>query len=297
MRLRRILLVIGIGVVALIAFVVSGTGTGVDARTHAGLSANGAADVANASAHLEESIVRVEHDGETRFPIHLSNTAEATLVVGGSDALNITITMTDANGDGVIPLEFQAGPVGPNAVHLWAVDGGDDYESVALGPDDAIPAGEYDLDVYAGDGVSGEPSDVGTLVIAAPSEPPEATIEGAPVTLAPQDGQTISGTSELDADRNVTVRLRSSGENPFLLSNQVSVGEGGDFSATFDLSDVRAPTNATATVTVDGETIAEAQVAVEAARTQTETGGQPGFGVGIAMVALAGLAIGLSGRD
>lgn len=297
MRLRRLLLVIGIGVVALVAFVVSGAGVGIDEGAHASPDANSAADLANASAQLESSIVRVEHDGETRFPIHLSNTSDATLVVGGSDALNITITMTDGNGNGMVPLEFQAGAVGPNAVHLWAVDEEDDYDSVTLGPDTAIPAGEYDLDVYAGHGVSGEPSDVGTLVVEAPAEPPEATIEAAPVALEPRDGQTISGTSELDAGRTVTVRLRSTGENPFLMTNQVSVGEGGDLSATFDLSDVSAPANATASVTVDGETIAEAQVEVEAESTETETGGQPGFGVGIAMVVLAGLTIGLSRRN
>lgn len=299
MRLRRLLLVIGIAAVALTAFVVAGAGTGFDHGNQDRIGSDGAtaAQMTNASAQLGQSIVRVEQDAETAVRIELTGTSEATIVLGGTETLNITNTVTDSNGDGVVALEFDAGGVGPQATHFHPADDGDDYGTLRAGPDTAIPVGEYDIDVYAGHGISGEPSDVGTLVVSAPTEPPEASIGGAPVTLNPQEGQTITGTSELDAGRNVTVRLRSSGENLFLLTNQVSVGEGGDFSASFDLSDVSAPANATATVLVDGETLVEAQVDVVEESGATSSGGQPGFGVGVAVATLAGIGIGLASRD
>jgi|GEM_PF-6748669 len=285
MQLRRLLLVIGIGAVALVAFAVSGAGAGLEDATLDGMDSDeaSAATGENASAQLGESIVRVEQDEETTVRIHLADTAKGTIVVGGTDALNITNTVTDSNGDGVVALEFDAGGVGPQATHFHPANDGDDYGTLWAGPDGAIPVGEYDIDVYVGHGVGGEPSDVGTLVISEPAPPPEASFDSTPVTLDTQANQTVSGTTELDEGRNVTIRLRSAGDSPFLMSNQVSVGESGDFSAAFDLSDVSAPANATAVVSVDGETMAQAQVDVVEESGSTSSGGQPGFGVGVGM--------------
>lgn len=298
MRIRRLLLAIGIGAIALVAFAVAGAGTGLEDASLDGIDSNEAsgATAENASAQLGESIIRVEQDEETTVRIQLTGTAEATIVVGGTDALNITNTVTDSNGDGVVALEFDAGGVGPQATHFHPADDGDDYGTLWAGPDAAIPVGEHDVDIYLGHGVSGEPTDVGTLVVSEPTAPPEASFDDGPLTLQPDENQTLSGTTALEAGREVTVRLRSSGDSPFLLSNQVSVEEGGEFSATFDLSDVSAPANATAVVSVDGELVAEAPVGVVEQSESTSSAGQPGYGLGISLVTIAGIALVLTRR-
>lgn len=116
------------------------------------------------------------------------------------------------------------------------------------------------------------------------------------MTLDPQSGQTVSGTTGIEAGRTVTERLRSSSDNPFVLSNQVAVGEGGDFGGEFDPSDVSAPAIATAVASVDGETMAQAQVDVAEASGSAGTGGQPGSGIAHASVAISGIALLLSRR-
>lgn len=261
---------------------------------------------ANASVSLDRSIVRVESGEETTMELTFDGTDEATVVVGGGDAHdNVTITVTDTNGDGVVPLVFDAGPIGTMATRFVPVNDSDDYGTVnASEYGGLLPAGEYPIEVYVGHGISGEPTDVGTLVVngtttpepttepPATTAPPEASIDygGDAVTLHPRAGQVIEGTADLDAGRTVTVRLRSSGESPFLLSNESTVGADGSFRAGFNLSGVEAPANATAVVTVDGDRIAgPVDVAVVEAPA-TSGPGQPGFGAVAALLAVVAVA-------
>lgn len=253
----------------------------------------GAASAQSASAGLGDSITRVEQGDTATLTVTLANTSEATVVLGGSGGYNITITVTDGNGDGAVPLEFATDPIGTMRTRFAPVDDGDDYGTLNAAPDAGynVSVGEYSIDVFAGHGVSGEPADVGTLVVTEASPPPEAAIEGeAPLTLRAAEGQSVSGTTELDAGRPVTVRLRSTGNNPLMLSREATVGEDGRFSAAFNLTGASAPTNATATVYADGEQIAGPK-AVEVVAEQSSSPGQPGFGVAVAVLALVGALV------
>lgn len=87
----------------------------------------------------------------------------------------------------------------------------------------------------------------GRVVAADPSI--ELTYEGDRVTLAPAGGQTVAGTSALPAGEPLIVRLRASGDNPFIRSVETTVTDGGDFTATFDLSGI-APDTAVSVVVV-----------------------------------------------
>lgn len=259
----------------------------------------GAASAQSASAGLGDSVNRVEQGETATLTVTLANTSEATVVLGGTGGYNITITVTDGNGDGAVPLEFATDPIGTMRTRFVPVDDADDYGTANAAPDAGrnVSVGEYSIDVFAGHGVSGQPTDVGTLVVTEASPPPDAAIEGeAPLTLQAAEGQSVSGTTELDAGRPVTVRLRSSGDTPLLLSQEATVGEDGQFSAAFNLTGVSTPTNATATVYADGEQIAGPK-AVEVAAQQSASPGQPGLGVAVAVLALvAALVVALRGR-
>lgn len=254
------------------------------------LRPNEAAANDSGTAQLGESIVAVPQGDTTALLVTLQNTTNATIVVGGGDAdYNVTIGITDGDGDGEVPLDLRTGSVGMQATRFVPTDEGDEYRTLnaAPDPDGTVPVGDYPIAVYAGHGVAGEPTDVGTLVVTEATPPPNASIDrdGATVTLHPRAGQVISGTAELDAGRNVTVRLQSTGGSPFLASTEATVGPDGEFSATFDLSDVDPPANATATVLVDGTRIA-GPVEVDVVTRSTTTPGQPGFGVGLALLSL-----------
>lgn len=293
------------------AGVVAGT-AGASGPPGAGPSAMDQSATPNGTAEFDASITSVQQDEAARLEVTLEDTRRATVVVAGpNSSYNVTVTLTDENGDGVVPLEFRTGSVGMQSTRFRPTDEGDDYGTLtaAPDPDGLVPVGEYQLAVYAGHGVEGEPTDVGTLVVNEQTPPPNASIDGggSTITLRPEAGQAIAGTTELAAGRNVTVRLRSSGQSPFLKSQTVEVAADGTFTARFDLSGVSPPANGTATVLVDGEQIAgPADVAIVPPRTSTTgkptdattTPGQPGFGVAAAVVALlGGMALGRFVRD
>ncbi|MEF8915672.1 BGTF surface domain-containing protein [Natronomonas sp.] len=93
--------------------------------------------------------------------------------------------------------------------------------------------------------------------------PPVAAAEDYPADidedlhLEAAGNQTVTGTSTLDAGTEVTVRIRSSGENPFLMQRQVAIREDGTFAATFDLSSVPPGSEYTAVVVGDDGELSE----------------------------------------
>ncbi|QZP37871.1 BGTF surface domain-containing protein [Halobaculum magnesiiphilum] len=108
---------------------------------------------------------------------------------------------------------------------------------------------------------------------------------------------TVTGTTDLDAGANVSVRVQSSGDTTprFFRSRQVRTGENGTVAATFDFSEHAPGDTFTVNVVHDGSTIAEAEGEVVAddvavtrtgtPETTTETTG-PGFGIGAAAAAV-----------
>lgn len=275
-------------------------GVGVAAQSGNGTDRNGTDRNGTAqptgTARIYESLFTVNRGGVATVRVALENTTEATVVLGGEDAgYNVTVTVTDGNGDGVVPLLFHTGPVGMDGTRFVTVNDADDYGtlSAAPDPDATMSPGDYPIDVYAGHGVAGEPTSVVTLAVTESPAPPNASIgyDGDAVTLHPTGEQTVSGTTELEAGRNVTVRLRSSGETPFLKSTQATVAEDGSFEATFDLRSVEAPANGTVSVSAGGETLAGPVDAEVVAQEATSTPGMPGFGIGAALTGLAVVAL------
>ncbi|SEL21066.1 BGTF surface domain-containing protein [Haloferax larsenii] len=139
----------------------------------------------------------------------------------------------------------------------------------------------------------------GASVVTAQDDSVSIVSDGEQVTVTPSDDAAIQGTSNLSADKNLSVRVRASGdtEPAFLKTSEVSVGEDGDFTATFDFSDI--PANSTFTVTVadDSGTLAEAEgVVVKQAETtsaaSTTESSVPGFGPVTVVGALSALAAG-----
>ena len=244
---------------------------------------------ANSSVELDRAIVPVERGEVATVLLRLEGTEEATVRIGGSDVgFDVAATVTDGNGDGAVPLEFHTEPVGTMRTRLVATDEADGAAEASAGPDGTLPADDYPIAVYVGHGAEGEPDAIGTLVVDEAGASPNASVQhdGSALTLHPTGGQVVEGTTDLEPGRNVTVRLRSSGANPFLKSRRVSVDEDGGFSAAFDLGAVEPPANATATLGLEGERLAEAPVEVVEAQEATETPGMPGFGVGVALASV-----------
>lgn len=81
--------------------------------------------------------------------------------------------------------------------------------------------------------------------------------DGDAVTVESAAGQELAGETDLPDGSELAIRLRASGDNPFLKSKQVTV-EDGSFAATFDMSEVPAGTEFEITVRHDGSAVAEA---------------------------------------
>ncbi|MEF8915676.1 BGTF surface domain-containing protein [Natronomonas sp.] len=78
------------------------------------------------------------------------------------------------------------------------------------------------------------------------------------IELAAAEGQVVRGQTDLEPGTEVTVRLRSSSENPFLMQRQVTIEEDGSFEAAFDLSNVEPGSPFEARLRADGEVIDDA---------------------------------------
>lgn len=130
--------------------------------------------------------------------------------------------------------------------------------------------------------------------------------EGETLTLNPAAGQTITGTTDIDSGAELSVRLRSSGSNPFLISESATVTDSGTFKATFNLSENPAGTEFTVQVVHDGEELATANgrivettvtataTTTDAPRTTTDSSiplTTIGVFVGVAVLALGGFVL------
>lgn len=107
---------------------------------------------------------------------------------------------------------------------------------------------------------------------AAQAENATVDYDGESVTLVTGSNATVTGGTSLEAGSNLTVLLRSTGESPFLLTNETTAREDGRFVAAFDLSEVPDGANATLSVRADGEQLAEIPARLVAEREPTATG-------------------------
>lgn len=83
------------------------------------------------------------------------------------------------------------------------------------------------------------------------AETPRFVYDGERLTLEPALDQVVRGETDLERGTELSVRLRSTGENPFLRSATATVDDDGAFEATFDMSDV--PSGTTFEVVVHRE--------------------------------------------
>jgi PGF-CTERM protein len=133
--------------------------------------------------------------------------------------------------------------------------------------------------------------------------------EGEMLSLVNGSDATVSGSTTLAPDSEVVVRVRSSGENPFLKSQAATVAEDGSFEATFDLGAQASGTDTTVSVYGANRTLTEVDAVVVAEPTSTPTdsptpdgttdsptdagttpggssGHGPGFGVAVGLLAI-----------
>lgn len=87
---------------------------------------------------------------------------------------------------------------------------------------------------------------------------PGLVTAGETLTLEPAPGQTVEGRTDLDAGTTVAIRLRSTGEDPFLKSESATVESGGTVAAEFDLSGVDPGTEFDVTVSHNDTAVIEA---------------------------------------
>lgn len=90
----------------------------------------------------------------------------------------------------------------------------------------------------------------------AADDPPTVDIDdGEELELKAHANATVTGTLDAPAGTEVTVRLRSSGDSPYLKSNTATVDEDGRFDAEFDLSHVESEHEATLVVMTESQEI------------------------------------------
>lgn len=101
-------------------------------------------------------------------------------------------------------------------------------------------------------------SSIGGLAGSPTESAPGLVTDGETLTLEPTAAQTVEGRTDLDAGAELAIRLRSSGEQPFLKSESTTVGDDGTFSAQFNMSGVESGTEFDITVSHNGTTAIEA---------------------------------------
>lgn len=104
----------------------------------------------------------------------------------------------------------------------------------------------------------GGPFDTGT------ETDPNLVADGESLTVEPADDQVVAAQTDLEAGTQVAIRLRSSGDQPFLKSQSASVDSDGTASAAFNLSGVEPGSEFDVTVSHDGTAVIEADGRVTA---------------------------------
>lgn len=128
---------------------------------------------------------------------------------------------------------------------------------------------------------------VGTGVAAATSAQPTGQVENTTVdhtddtvTLTTGPNATVTGETGLEPGTTLTLRLRSAGGNAFLLTDETTVRDDGQFVADFDATGVPNGENATLVVRSDGVELTETSVRLVAAETTTSPTAVPETGTG-----------------
>lgn len=284
------------------------------------LSATVPAVGATPDAEFGSDVVEVTAGETADITVALSD-ADAAVVTVGSEKVNYiaTVVVRDGNDDGAVTLRYDTEKAGHGGAFSAAADADEvTVESeTEFDADHLLDAGAYGLSVAPGDDAdAANETDMATLSVTESPETQTATetetstpgpyaghaddIEDG-VVLAPAQDQTVTGTLDLEAGTEITVEARKGGE--FLKTNTTSVGEDGQFSASFDFDDIPGDVERfEIRIRTDGETVEEVTGTFETPPTTTEQAIQdettgtaeppedstlPGFGLATGAVALA----------
>ncbi len=123
---------------------------------------------------FERAVVRTGQSATAEVPIVLADADAVSLSIGSPDSgYEINATVRDGNGDGRAVVRFDATSAGREGATLSTAA---DADAVSVRPgsevalDSRLDAGNYDLTLYRGSEIDGEPDEIGTLVVTARNE-------------------------------------------------------------------------------------------------------------------------------
>ena len=201
----------------------------------------------------------------------MNMTIKQTNEVSNQDAIVFALTTDDANS---AKAQLYTKP----ADNTWYVlvdsaDATTTNGSVAKGQDYEVKVWIDKFNPYVKDDDASE--DDNTLKASFSYIKEEAKISGLDadddLRIQPESASVFSGTASVAPGSELSIRVRNTGDDPFLKTKKVDVASDGTWSATFDLSDVEVGTSFKIQVSRDGTTISD-EVEVEAvADTATPT--------------------------
>lgn len=120
---------------------------------------------ASANATFAEKVA-VEQNGDiASIPVTLSGTDRATLGIESDGSFGATLSITDADGDGRVTVQFNTFLAGRDATQAFETTGPDEVSVVSTTPADVTNAtGDYELSIRA-DSNADDPDDVAALVV------------------------------------------------------------------------------------------------------------------------------------
>ncbi|WP_415379489.1 BGTF surface domain-containing protein [Halosimplex sp. TS25] len=223
----------------------------------------GAVTAGNAATtpSFQESIYTADQGETAEIAINTTGADDTALLTVGDAAetnFEVQATVTDADGDGTVTVEFDTGAVhesGPASYLTVAGDDAIDNRTEVAGVDEPLDPAPYDLSL--GDpadppsiaalallGGDGDQSEEGDGTPSDGTATPKPTHDGTTldttdgdIYVAPAAGQTISGETTLDPGTTVSVRVQSTQvSSPFLMSVETTITENGTFAGAFDFS-------------------------------------------------------------
>ncbi|WP_423999595.1 BGTF surface domain-containing protein [Haloarcula salina] len=123
----------------------------------------------NGEFGFERAVVRTGQSATAELPVVLADADAASLSIGSPDSnYEINATVRDGDGDGRVVVRFDATSAGREGATLSTAS---DADAVSVQPgsevalDGRLDPGNYDLTLYRGSEIDGEPDEIGTLVV------------------------------------------------------------------------------------------------------------------------------------
>ncbi|SMO35844.1 BGTF surface domain-containing protein [Halorubrum cibi] len=296
---------------------------------------------ADGTADLDASIVTVNDGGTAEIAVETDGVDEFSIAIGDESdsgyALHATVTPDDdgttslvldhaetggggtslsAEGDASVSIDDETGleePIAPGSYDVEVSTGGDEPDDVgSLMVEPASTAdGSSDDGGDGGDGDDGGSEDGGSADGSSdPTVVTESDVEAADVVVEPAETD-VTVPVDLADGETVTLRMRSTGDaTPAYIKTAEPTVEGGEATATFDLSQASHGDRATLTVRgndgLDGETEHDVLIVDESIGVEEDDGTEsaddggpgdgtdtsvPGFGVVVAVLALCATAL------